>query len=275
MIEAAEALGVTESAVSHQIRHLEDLLHVPLFERTAAGLKLTDVGQGYLTGIDPALRALEDATAAVRPRQGRAAVRLTAPPSFVATWLIPRLGGFEAAHSDIEVQLVATTRVIDLRREQVDAAIRYGKGSWPGVDVRFLFEDQANPVAAPGYLTATDAAPSEVLAKARLIVNRSVPDEWQEWARARGIAPPPLDNAMVLDSIEQVLHVAEAGHGLAMGRAPYIEARLAQGSLVTPFGQAGPTGAAYYFCVPADRTPTAAVRKLERWLVAEAQTGKT
>ncbi|MEX2630507.1 MAG: LysR substrate-binding domain-containing protein [Tistlia sp.] len=270
--DAAESLGVTESAVSHQVRRLEDFLRVALFERDGGGVRLTAAGRRYLEQIDPAIRQIEIATEALLHPGGRSVVRLTLPPSLAASWLIARLGGFERAHPDVELQLVATTRVLDLRRDQVDLAIRHGKGAWPGVEAAFLLEETALPVCAPGYLALGDGEPAageptaEALRRARLIVNTLSPDEWEEWARARGLAPPDLAGAIELEGAEQVLQVAEGGHGLAIGRRPVVDDRLARGVLEAPFGAGDPTGAAHYLCRPAGTAPTAAVRRVEAWL---------
>jgi LysR family glycine cleavage system transcriptional activator len=267
--EAAAHLGVTESAISHQIRRLEDFLHTALFDRSGAGVRLTAAGRRYLEQIDPALRQIQAATEAVLRPSGRQVVRLTLPPSLAATWLIPKLGAFERDHADMELQLVPTTRVLDLKRDQVELAVRHGKGDWPGIDATYLLEEKALPVCAPGYLRL-DEDPLAGLERARLIVNARFPDEWEEWARARGLAPPALNGAIELEGIEQALQVAESGHGLAMGRRPMVDDRLARGTLIAPFGAGDPTGAAYYLCRSADAPPTAATRRVERWLEALA-----
>jgi len=263
--DAAAHLGVTESAISHQIRRLEDFLHTALFERAATGVRLTAAGRRYLEEIDPAIRQIQAATGRLLRPSGRQVVRLTLPPSLAATWLIPQLGAFERAHPDTELQLVPTTRVLDLRRDQVELAVRHGRGDWPELDTVFLLEEKALPVCAPGYLRP-DEDPAAGLRRARLIVNARFPDEWEEWARARGMAPPALLGAIELDGIEQALQVAESGHGLAMGRRPMVDDRLARGTLIAPFGAGDPTGAAYYLCRVADAPPTAATRRVERWL---------
>ncbi|MEM9098632.1 MAG: LysR substrate-binding domain-containing protein [Pseudomonadota bacterium] len=274
LVDAAEQLSVTESAISHQLRRLEEFLNVRLFERVSGRLVLTPIGQRYLEQIEPAMRDIHAATAALRPSDGRQAVRLTLPPSLAATWLIPRLGAFEAAQPEIDVQLALTTRLLDPVRDQIDVAIRYGKGAWPDVEAAFLFADVATPVAAPGLLP--DGATPESLPKGtRFLINRGIPGEWEEWARAHGIAPPPPEASLMLETIEQVLQVAEAGRGLAIGRSPYIEPRLERGSLVAPFGAEGPTGAAYFVCLPNGRVPTAAARRLARWLEGQGGQAKT
>ncbi|HEX5078274.1 MAG TPA: LysR substrate-binding domain-containing protein [Geminicoccaceae bacterium] len=267
--EAAAHLGVTESAISHQIRRLEDVLHTTLFERSATGVRLTPAGRRYLEEIDPAIRRIQAATEALLRPSGRQVVRLTLPPSLAATWLIPKLGAFERDHPDVELQLVPTTRVLDLQRDQVELAVRHGKGVWRGIEAAFLLEEKALPVCAPGYLGADEDAPT-ALRRARLIVNARFPDEWEEWARARGLAPPALNGAIELEGIEQALQVAESGHGIAMGRRPMVDDRLARGTLIAPFGAGDPTGAAYYLCRTADAEPTATTRRVERWLRALA-----
>ncbi len=271
--DAAKSLGITESAISHQVRRLEDFLRVALFDRSGAGARLTSAGQRYLEQIDPAIRQIQAATEAILRPTGRNVARLTLPPSLAATWLIPQLGAFERLHPEIELQLVPTTRVVDLRRDQVDLAIRHGKGAWPGIDATFLLPEIALPVCAPGYLTIGPGDdPLAALRSVRLIVNARFPNEWEEWARARGLAPPPLAGAIELEGMEEALQVAESGHGLAIGRLPVVDDRLTRGTLVAPFGAGDPTGAAYFLCRPSDEPPTAVARSLERWLRSLAGT---
>ena len=269
--DAAESLGVTESAISHQVKRLEAYLRVKLIDRSGARARLTDTGRRYLEQIEPALRQIQAATEAILPAAGRRIVRLTLPPSLAATWLIPKLGAFERAQPEIDLQLITTTRVIDLKRDQVDLAIRHGKGAWRGLETIFLLEETAMPVCAPGYLEPPFGKPApDVLRDIRLIVSASFPDEWEEWARAHGIEPPALGEPITLDAQEQALQLAANGHGLAMGRRPVVDDWLDKGRLIAPFGAADPTGAAYYLCKPTDLTPTAAARHAERWLTQTA-----
>jgi LysR family glycine cleavage system transcriptional activator len=268
---AADSLGVTESAISHQVRRLEDFLRTALFDRSGPGVRLTAAGRRYLEQIDPALRQIQAATEGLLRPGGRNVVRLTLPPSLAATWLIPQLGLFERTHPDVELQLVPTTRVLDLQRDQFDLAVRHGKGAWPGIAADFLLAEAALPVCAPGYLVLADGEdPLSALGRVRLIVNTRFPAEWEEWARARGFAPPSLAGAIELEGTEETLLVAESGHGLAIGRRPLVDERLARGTLTAPFGDGDPTGAAYYLCRPADLPPSAPARRLARWLQERA-----
>ncbi len=270
-VDAAESLGITESAVSHQLRKLEEFLHVSLLDRSGHRPTLTEEGRRYLAEIEPALERIHAATEAIRPATGRAVVRLTLPPSLAAVWLIPLLGGFEEAHPEIDLQLTATSRVVDLRRDQVDLAIRHGAGTWSDVEAEFLLAETAMPVCAPGYLETLDGAPGKsLLAGARLIANGAIPGEWDEWAKAHGLAAPRPGNVVTLDAMEQALQVAERGHGMAMGRRPLVDDWLADGRLIAPFGGDSPTGASYYLCRPAGLTLSAASRRVQRWLTDTA-----
>jgi DNA-binding transcriptional LysR family regulator len=178
--DAAESLGVTESAISHQVRRLEDFLHTALFDRSGPGVRLTPAGRRYLDDIDPAIRQIQSATDALLGPSGRRVVRLTLAPSLALNWLIPRLGAFEREHPDIELQLVTTTRVLDLQRDQIDLALRHGEGAWPGVKSTFLLAETVVPVCAPGYLTwQPEEDPLAALRRARLLVSARSPDEWR------------------------------------------------------------------------------------------------
>ncbi len=269
--DAAESLGLTESAISHQVRRLEEFLRTALIDRSGRRPTLTEAGRRYLAQIEPAIQQIHAATEALLPASGRAIVRLTLPPSLAATWLIPRLGAFERAHAEIDLQLVTTTRVVDLRRDQVELGVRHGKGDWPDVAATFLLPETAMPVCAPGYLDLDGKPPSAAnLRGVRFITTVNFPDDWEEWTRAHGLEPPPPGDLIVFDAIEQAFQVAESGHGLAMGRRPVVDEWLARGRLVAPFGTADPTGAAYYLCRTADVAPTAAGRRVERWLAETA-----
>ena len=265
--DAAKDLGVTESAISHQVRRLEEFLHVQLFERSGPKVHLTAQGARYFDEIDPAMARIAAATRMLMGPGERGRVALTLPPSLAILWLIPNLGAFEAACPGIDLQLVTTTRVVDLRREQIDLAIRHGRGRWPDVESEFLLAETAMPVCRPGYIEdKADGKGAAALSGARLIVNGYYPDEWFEWARAHGIEMPALDNLLRLESQEQALAAAERGLGIAIGRSPMVDERLESGALVAPFGTPNPSGAGYYLCRALVATPTAGARRVGRWL---------
>ena len=271
--DAAAELGLTESAISHQVRRLEEFLHLPLFERSGPKVRLSAQGARYFEEIDPAISRIREATRALMGPAERGRVALTLPPSLAILWLIPKLSDFEKAGPGVDLQLVTTTRLCDLQREQIDLAIRYGTGPWPDVEAEFLLAETALPVGKPGYVADQPVDdPGAVLAASRLIISGYHPDEWYEWAGAHGVAVPSLDRALRLESQEQVLEAAERGLGLAMGRRPLVDERLASGALVAPFGMSDPLATGYHLCRSRGATPAAAARRVAHWLRGAAGT---
>lgn len=261
--EAAGALGLSESAVSHQVRKLEDYLGLSLFERTGNAVRLTLAGQTYFDEIDPALSRIRSATEALAGPCCR--VSLTVTSSLATLWLIPRLAQLEAALPEVNLQMMPTGRVVDLRREQVDLAIRYGKGEWRGCATHHLFDERAFPVCRPDYLKG--AADDSALRRHRLIVHMNYREEWPEWAQAHGVEPPSLDGALALEGSEQILVAAAEGLGIGIGRRPLVDAWLEDGRLIAPFGSADESGCAYYLAYPEDVELSVPARRVARWLV--------
>lgn len=264
---AAEQLGVTESAISHQVKRLEQLLGAVLFERQGREMQLTPVGLRYLASVRRAFGELTRATAEIAGSPDQARVTLTLPTSLAAFWLIPRLGELQQRHPEINLQLLTTNRKCDFARENIDLGIRYGHGSWPGFQAVPLLSEQLFPVASPAYLAKRrQAAPETLLRSARLIANALHPGEWEEWALAHGLAPPPMEQALVLESSELILQGTMEGVGMAMGRRPIVDRLLASGQLVALFGREARSAAGYYLVRLKGESPTAAARKVERWL---------
>ena len=265
--DAAAALSLSESAISHQVKRLEDYLGVALFKRTGNAVALTEAGRRYFEQINPAFSQIRRATEEIVGPSDLARVTLTLPGTLATFWLIPRLGSFEARHPDISLQLITTQRLVDLRREQVNLAIRYGRGPWPGMAAEHLLDEQAFPVCAPGLLNeSTKSSPAEAIRKVRLIVNDTDLTEWQDWCRAHGLDPPSMRGAIVLHASDQTLGAALEGLGMAIGRRPLVDRWLEEGRLIAPFGSADRSGAAYYLVHPEDMELPVPARKVARWL---------
>lgn len=268
---AAELLGVTESAVSHQVKRLEQMLGVALFERQGREMQLTPVGSRYFAAVRRSFGELLRATAEAAGSLDQARVTLTLPTSLAAFWLIPRLGALQQRHPEINLQLLTTNRKCDFARENIDLGIRYGHGSWPGFHAALLLSEQFFPVATRAFMAKQRSAdPAKLVRSARLIANALHPGEWEEWCLAHEIAPPPMGRALVLESSELILQGALEGIGMAMGRRPIVDRLLASGQLVAPFGREADSAAGYYLVRIKGEPPTAAARKVERWLMEEA-----
>lgn len=265
--DAAAALGLSESAISHQVKRLEEYLGSALFVRSGNSVSLTEAGRRYFEQIDPAFTQIRRATEDIKGPGDLARVSLTLPGTLATFWLIPKLGSLEAKHPEISLQLMTTQRVCDLRREQINLGIRYGQGTWSGLTSQHLLEEQAFPVCVPGLLDdTTRARPDEALRKLRLIVNDTDLTEWQDWAKAHGLDPPSMRGAIILHASDQTLGAALEGLGMAIGRRPLVDRWLNEGRLVAPFGSVDRSGCAYFLVYPEEVELSVPARKVARWL---------
>ena len=267
---AAKQLGLTESAVSHQVKRLEEFLGVALFERDGRALRLTAAGTRFHRAIQPALSAIQAATDDMKAEPRRQRVTLTLPTSIAAFWLIPRMAKLQETHPTIDLQLVATNRLCDFAREQIDLAIRYGTGDWRDLDVQPLMPELYFPVASAAFVDKYKSQDSaEVLKTSRIIVNALHPDEWAEWCSAHGLQPPRTSNMITLSSAELVVPAVLDEVGIGIGRRPIIDPLLKDGRLVPLFRDRAIGRAAYYLVRPRVGQ-SAAARKIADWLIQEA-----
>ncbi len=232
--QAAQELFVTQSAVSHHIQRLEKELGVALFERRTRAVALTAAGQAYFDRVHAAFELLRQGTDEVRaPVAARHTLRIGLLASFATRWLAPRLPAFAAAHPGIDLQLQPDIALADVAGGEVDAAIRYGRGGWPGVRATLLMNERLSVVGAPALVTGRKRpkTPADLLRHPLLASHSRQPFEWDAWARRHGL---DLGGARTvrLHDYNIVVEAALAGQGLAMGRHRLIAAQLASGALV-------------------------------------------
>ncbi|WP_127089308.1 LysR substrate-binding domain-containing protein [Aquabacter cavernae] len=258
---AAQALGISRSALSHRIDELERELGAALTARTGRVSMLTDDGVALLSAMGDALERIEAAVAPLQRR--RAQVRLSTVNTLAANWLLPRLPGFQRAHPHVEMAILTTQRVADLEAEGIDCAIRHGRGEWPGVTARLLFRETLVPAIAPGVLAGTPSAWPVIRARTRF-------RDWSLWWQAAGFAGAPPEGGMVVENRAQALEAALAGAGVVLTDARFIAPHLASGRL-RALGTVAELEEGYYFVrPPAARNPRI-LAELERWLVAEGE----
>jgi LysR family transcriptional regulator, glycine cleavage system transcriptional activator len=226
---AADSLHLTVSALSHQMRTLEGRLGYPLLVRTPRGVEPTAEGQRLLDRIGPHLDGI---AAALQPYAARRedVLTISATPSMASAWLVPRLGGFLAAHPTLEINLQSTERVVAFDGDsQVDAALRIGRGQWPGTVAEHLFDEWLVPMASPALVARMAAAGDPPLSEWPLLGD---PDgQWTRWFAHAGGAPPARFVAS-LDDSEAHHRAALDGVGVALGRLTRARLLLDAGQLV-------------------------------------------
>lgn len=267
---AGEELLITQSAVSHHIRALEQDLGIRLFVRRARGVDLTPEGERYHDAVRRAFAIIAEGTAAMRGRTGRAVLRVSLLPSFAANWLVPRLDDFAAAHPDIELALEPTLGLADLGAGDADLAIRYGDGHWEGCESRPLMQERLSPVVAPALLRRGPplASLADMLAHTLLLTHR--PYDWTIWADANGLDLGPA-RSIQLSDYNITLQAAADGQGVAMGRLLQIADRLRSGTLICPCDSVVTSVRAGHWLVTAERAkPSAAAEAFAGWLLDQA-----
>ncbi|WP_374554146.1 LysR substrate-binding domain-containing protein [Aquitalea pelogenes] len=226
--QAASELHVTHSAISQQIRQLEDMLGVVLFVREGRGLRLTEDGRLYALQVRIGLTELTEATRLIqaRPRDGELVVAVL--PSFGAHWLLPRLPRFQARFPQYRISLRASLDIQDLRQGLVDIGVRMGQGGWEGLQQQHLFDDELVVVAAPGFRQGKlPRTPAEIVAGP---VVRTV-ESWMGWCLAAGVEEPSQAGLWINDS-NLVLQAVQQGMGVALERRSLVDAGLKSGMLV-------------------------------------------
>ncbi len=265
---AADVLGVTDSAVSHQLRRLEERLNVRLIDRTSGGAVLTAAGQRFHRKVAEALRLLEHALEDVG-REPSTKVTVTLSRPLATYWLVPRYAEFFRRHPDIELQLLPTGRLCDLLRERIDLGLRYGSGHWPGLEAVPIVDERCFPVAAPHVAKSwREVGWASFKGRGPIVLNGTHADEWQAWCRRRGWPEPSGGPIVALESFDLVLHAGLTGAGLIMGRTPMIDEFLQRGDLVAPFGTDGVAVNRYFAVWPSQKPLSAKARTVLDWLLA-------
>ena len=275
--KAGEELFLTQSAVSRQIKDLEDQLGVPLFERRHRSLALTEAGQQFYAATAQVLTTMRAATERLRAATGRPRpLSVTTTTSFAALWLIPRLAGFTRTHPGIDVRITADTRVHDLERDGLDLAIRHGPAALAGPHAVRLFGERVFPVCSPKLLKKLPLKRPADLAK-HVLLQYDDPDmrhpwlHWKTWLEVAGIANLRPAARLSFSGYEQIIPAAVAGHGVALGRTPLVKDLIAAKQLVAPFTSSADPARAYFAIVSPSAANRPEVAGFVAWLKEEAK----
>lgn len=289
--KAADELAVTPTAVSHQIKLLEEFLDLRLFRRLTRALELTDEGAAMLPQVQEGFACLGAAIEAARCKEIGAIVSVCAPPSFAARWLVPRLGRFSRAHPDIDLRLSSSVATVDSRDKvaataghshsaaepKYDLMVRFGRGHYPGSTVDRLFSPTYVTVCNPSLLAGEHPLrePRD-LRWHTLIHDATVPElddrpGWAQWLSLAGVADiEDQVRGSYFEDAALAVAAAVAGHGVALAARPMVSADLAEGRLVIPFPHSIPSRYAYYVTTPDATADRPTVLALRTWLVREA-----
>jgi LysR family glycine cleavage system transcriptional activator len=265
---AAKELNLTQSAVSRQIKALEEQVGVELFVRERQTIRLTLAGDSYAREIREALRRISTASLNLRANPEGGTLNIAILPSFGTRWLAPRLGSFLAGNPGITINLISRLRPFDMRLDSVDAAIHFGEAHWPGAELTKLMGDHTVPACSPALLARSRLdAPADFLTVPLLHLT-SRPDAWEKWFASHDVEAPPL-HGMLFDEYATAAAAAVSGLGVGLFPSFLIEAEIDRGELVA-FGSYGvESEGAYYLACAQERVDYGPLSAFRRW-VADA-----
>lgn len=263
---AARELALTESAISHQVRRLERDLGTELFLRRHRQVTLTPAGRAYLGTVQQAHRDILNATLSLEG-SAKTQVRLSLLPALAQYWLVPRLPDLNLLLPDMALSVFVSSDLVDLDRDEIDIAIRYGTGTWPRCRIALLADEWVVPVATPKL--ARKVARSGA-GDVPLLQNLQHPEEWGPWLEALGIAALGKADMIRLETSPLILEAARRGQGIGIGRRPFVDDLMAAGELVALSELRQRSGKSHYILSPqgragerpAIRACVAALRKL-------------
>ena len=276
-VRAADELLVTPTAISHQIKGLEDTLGVELFVRLPRGLRLSDAGTRYLPDLIKGFDALARAGERLSDGGLVGLLHINTLASFAHCWLVPRIVNFQRRYPDLDVRVSTSVRHVDFVDDDVDVSVRYGKGSYPSLRSIKIMEEEVCPVAAP-MLVDGDPPLREWadLAKHRLLHDYLTDDSepwvnWGVWLRRAGM-DEKIDSSrgMAFDNSASLVEAAVRGHGVALGRSALVAEHVREGRLVPLFGVRHPADYAYFAVAPEATADQPKVQAFVAWLKEEA-----
>jgi LysR family transcriptional regulator, glycine cleavage system transcriptional activator len=268
LTRAAAQLHLTVSALSHQMRGLEERLGKRLLVRSARGVELSAEGQRLFDTVGAPLDTIERAISKLN-EPARDTFTLSVLASFASSWLMPRLGRFMALHPGLQINVQTSSSLVDFEREPVDAALRYGRGQWPGVQADFLLEEWISPVASPALLKrAGKPKAGDDLSRWPLLGDPG--EQWPEWFSLFGGSMPKRFVAKFTDS-DLLLKAAAEGMGIGLGRATLAQPLLDNGTLIALSGRRLRSDYSHYLVYPQRSQQHPALATFRTWLFAEAE----
>ena len=266
--DAAHELSVTQAAISHQVRGLEQRLGLKLFVRRNRSLLLSEAGQAYLPAVRSAFDQLNEATEKLLQKDRGGHLTVTTTSSFAMKWLVPRLGGFQRANPEIDVRISTGTSLVEFSREDVDIGIRYGRGQWPNLVAERLVDEDVMPVCAPSLVKGPNGLKKPAdLKRFTLLHSINFPDDWQVWLTAAGVKGVDASRGLSFDFALATYQAAMDGLGVALGRNPLVEPDLKAGRLVVPFEFKRSSDFAYYLVYPPEAIRRRKIKAFRDWVV--------
>jgi LysR family transcriptional regulator, glycine cleavage system transcriptional activator len=265
---AADELGVTQGAVSRQVKVLEDYLGITLFDRETTGLRLTPAAERYAQTATRALDSIHRATDHLTVTHNHTTLSVRSYSSLLTRWLVPRLAGFHAKHPEIEVRLLASPDTVDFERDACDVAIAY-EPRMNGVIRHHLFSDELSPVCSPAFADEWSLRTPADLTDVPVLVLHARRSDWAQWLNIAGHPNLRLARQIYFDDLSVLIECALQGQGIAIGQTAYLQRELCAGLLIRPFDTTLRRETGYHLVFPKERADLEKVRIFASWLLKQ------
>jgi len=267
---AAKELFLTESAISRQVATLESNLGVRLFVRSKQRVMLTRAGRLYGTQVRRALENLDrDTLSIIAHGSGGGYLELAVLPTFASQWLIPRMKDFNDSNPDVRINMGIRTDLFSFEESHFEAAIHYGKPTWPGTSSDYLFGEEVVPVCSPSLLAKTVRKPQELL-NYPLLHSTTRPDAWSRWFANLGVEDSATMHGVRYELHSMLISAAAAGLGIALVPKFFVDEQLPQLGLVIPFAATAVEESAYYLVYPTELSHGKPLELFRTWLLEQA-----
>lgn len=263
---AASELFVTASALSHQIKNMENVLGVQLFNRNKAGLTLTPKGKLIFDDLSHAFSLIQQSIHKLDAQPKNNILNISMLSTFAMRWFIPRLSSFQHQQPDIEVRISTSVHEVDFTQEDMDCAIRSGRGNWKGLHAEYLFTETFTPVCNPKLAKALQSP--ENLTKHTLLHARLRPDDWQVWLNSVGINLQ-AQHEQTFETRNFAIQAAVDGVGIAIVDPSLVAEDIKAGRLITPFPQTMADKSSYYFVYPKEQINNTHIQQLQSWILQQ------
>jgi LysR family glycine cleavage system transcriptional activator len=264
---AGEELFITASAVSHQIKSLEEELGEQLFDRNSRELKLTAIGQSLYDDVNPLIEQLNAVAAKYKKGAIKSSIRISVQPFFASEYFVPRLSEFTAKHPEIDIQVGTSDESAEKHPSDADLSIRLFKAPPANMESNLLFPLRLAPAGSPNFKKSLKTKNRKIVGDFPIIVHETHPKAWQRWAKAARMELPETTKVTRLDSMIAVVRAAQRGIGAALVPVPVGELWFKEGSVVRLFKDEYVADVSYYLVCPKDRAEDESVRLLRDWIV--------
>ena len=264
---AADELFVTQAAISHQIKSLEEHLGIKLFMRKNRALLLTEEGQSYFLDIKDIFTSILEATEKLLSRGAKGAITLSLPPSFAIHWLVPRLSAFNQLHPDIDVRIKAVDQSDGLLTEDVDVAIYYGRGQWPKVKADKLHTEYLIPVCSPLIFNGTKPLDTPEDLVHHTLLHDSSRRDWKRWFRQLDIKSVNVNHGPIFSHSSMILQAAIHGQGIALAHNIIAKQDIDAGRLICPFSEVLVNKSAFYVVCRENQADVGKIAAFRQWIL--------